>query len=610
MCGFIGLLNCKLDNRFQLDLLKHRGPDYSDQFTSELFSCGHTRLNIVDHNPSSNQPFISSDNRYVFVFNGEIYNFKDLYKYLSSVGIKFETFSDTEVLFQGLILEGVDFLSKCNGMFSFLLWDSKNKSLFCARDRFGKKPLYFTVTSRNEIIFASEMKALFPYIPRIKLSKRLPHYFRNPFDYEYSSNNVFSGVENIMPGHYSFINLNDLNVIQKRWWSTLDQLVSPPSTYNGQVDYFRELFIDAVRLRLQADVPVASALSGGLDSSAVFCVSDMLFKSGQVNEVLPLKGFVSKYDDDYLDESNWARYVAEHTSRELIEVAIDPSTCEFSLTDAFYYVEDPYITLPLPMLQTYRNIRDHGYVVTLDGHGADELMSGYGDLFLLHSDFDYHKSKDVIAAQRSLVSGSYSNVNNLDLVKGYSGFLYKFLGRYIRDRMWHNWSLHHPDIDSKDYKALTPFSRRLYQHFHFTILPTLLRNYDRYSMASGVEVRMPFMDHRIVSFLFSIPDSSKFGDGFTKRILRDSMRDIVPREILERRDKLGWNAPLHKWLVGPLRHQIDHALQHENQFQSEALRAWQPLQSKNSLTFHQAQAIWQSVQPAIWYNSVVNKAES
>ncbi len=308
---------------------------------------------------------------------------------------------------------------------------------------------------------------------------------------------------------------------------------------------------------MRSDVPIGTALSGGLDSSAVFCSMLHLINNGVSSSFIP-RAFVAHYPGSDIDELGWAK-LAVGTRQDLLSIVeVNPIDSNRNLEQALYQVEDPYITLPHPMLATYKAIKESGISVTLDGHGADEMFSGYNDLFLAMLTSDKAQLQEVNLISKSLETGVMpTNVSKLKLIGDALKAWLRFFARDTRDIFRRDKYLNHEDLRHKNYRRMSAFERRLYVIFHLTILPTLLRNYDRYSMAESVEVRMPFMDHRLVSFVFSLPLSSKLGAGHTKRIVRDAMKGIVPEPILTRRDKIGWNAPLHTWLSGELGCEID-----------------------------------------------------
>ena len=379
------------------------------------------------------------------------------------------------------------------------------------------------------------------------------------------------GIKRLPPGY--FARFKDGKFKTYRWWNTLDHLENVSYKYEDQVDRWREIFLDAVKIRMRSDVSIGTALSGGLDSSAVFCAMNFIDKK---NENISRKaenwqnGFCAHYPDSSLDESKWAKCATDSIKVDLKEVIINPQSSKWSIDKAFYQVEDPYLTLPLPMLETYRAISDHGIKVTVDGHGADELFSGYGHLNSLYKVSNLKQTAEIAAIIDSLSSGKYKIDKENMKINYINKKLFIFFYSYIRKPFSHlksffgkqnfeflRYKLENLDQSHDKFKMFDPFTKDLYEIFHITILPTLLRNYDRYSMASGVEIRMPFMDHRLVTYTFSLPWTSKIGGTYTKRIVRDALKGILPEKIRTRRDKIGWNAPLHEWFKGPLKNEIE-----------------------------------------------------
>ena len=307
---------------------------------------------------------------------------------------------------------------------------------------------------------------------------------------------------------------------------------------------------------------------------------------------------------------NWARLAVGDREELLNIVEVNPINNNHTLEQALYQVEDPYITLPHPMLATYKAIKESGISVTLDGHGADEMFSGYNDLFLAMLSFDMTNLQEVNAISKSLNTGVMpANASKIRLISGALKAWFRFFARDIRDIFRNDKYLNHEDLRHKNYRKMSAFERRLYVIFHLTILPTLLRNYDRYSMAESVEVRMPFMDHRLVSFVFSLPLSSKLGGGFTKRIIRDAMKGIVPEPIRTRRDKIGWNAPIHDWFKSCLKNNVQNTVSKNSQsiFYPSSKKALQKFENNNNPNFMDGQKLWQSILPLIWESSLNNK---
>ena len=628
MCGILGTIPSVEEKlfKFSLDRLAHRGPDgYGVWADADLITLGHRRLSIIDLSEKADQPMIDKSNRFIITYNGEIYNFIEIKKELEELGSVFYTKSDTEVILNAYRQWGNECLKKFNGMWALAIWDKTEKTLFLSRDRFGKKPLYYTQLYNGTFVFASEMKAIYPFLKKIQPNLNINYHFNFQFDYEHTENTVINGIKRIPPG-YSAIFKNG-RLILNRWWNTLDNLPAIPKKYEEQVEQWRELFLDSVKIRMRSDVPIGTALSGGLDSSAVF--SSMNYLSSKYNNQERQaqdwqNGFCSHFPGSSLDESKWAKIVTDAANVNLEKIIIDPQTSNWSINESLYQVEDPYQTLPLPMLETYRGISKKGIKVTIDGHGADELFIGYGDMPNFFSIKNFKLFSELNLIQESTNTGIYSS--NKFFIKYF--FIKKMFERILRSSRkfgkpsYHflrnlynrkknelnlsNYKLTFEDQEHPAYKNFDPFTKNLYKIFHITILPTLLRNYDRYSMASGVEIRMPFLDHRLVSFTFALPWTSKVGGTYTKRIIRDALKGIVPEQILTRRDKIGWNAPLHEWFKGPLKKEIETFIQIEN-LSKQTKNLFEDLQKKINPNFFDGQELWNLLMPELWKRSLLYK---
>jgi len=632
MCGISGVIDSVLMYRLRDHSLHHRGPDGTGVWIapdSEIpAKFIHNRLAILDLSPSGAQPMVSQDGNYILVFNGEIYNFLELKKDLEKDGVTFRGDSDTEVLLNGLVREGVDFLHKCNGMWAFCLWDRKNCTVLLARDRFGKKPLFYMNLEDGGFAFGSEMKALYPLMDRITPDQDYRHFCDHPFQYEGTEHCLIQGIKRLRPGHYAYWKAGSLQVV--RWWNTLDHLVEVPLRYEDQVEQWRELFVDAVRIRMRADVRIGTALSGGIDSTAVFSAMGYIrnkysYDAHDRSATDWQHGVCAAYPGSSLDETSWATIAAEHVGCKLDKVVLHGEVSEEALLSALYRVEDPYLTLPVPMLETYREISNRGIKVTLDGHGADELLSGYGGeliQFLPHLTFDEFRS--VKRAITSMSSGGSDGAGNdiRDLVGWYSARvrawnLYRHARRWLREAKnfgsRDKTSVTAPDYlgdvmrmehDHPRYRSMDLLTRSLYDITHLTILPTLLRNYDRYSMASGIEIRMPFLDYRLVCFAMSLPWTSKVRGGFTKSIIRDSLVGVMPDAIRLRRDKIGWNAPLHEWFNGPLNETVNRINSQHGKDDRLLNAAVCDYRSKSKPSFYDGQRLWQAMLPYLWRQSL------
>jgi asparagine synthase (glutamine-hydrolysing) len=555
MCGILGSIPGAEPNLFlkALTILGHRGPDdWGVYREAGMISLGQRRLAILDLSPGGRQPMASASKRYIIVFNGEIYNFIELRGELSQKGYRFKSESDTEVLLAAFEAWGENCLHKLNGMWAFAVWDTKEKRVFLSRDRFGKKPLFYAIIG-DKFVFASEMKAIFPFLPAVRASDDFSWMASHIFNYEATDKCLIHGIKRFPAGHYGWFKDGGLHLT--RYWNTLDHLVEVPKDYHEQAEALRELFLDACKLRMRSDVPIGTALSGGLDSSATICA--MAHLSTAASETRMARdwqhAFVACFPGTPIDESDYARMVTDHLGIQATFLPIDPLKAIDRLDEYNYLFEELYITSPIPFMLTYAAMREHGVVVTVDGHGADEGFGGYA--------FDYvaaFNDAKLNLSQVSMILDAY----NASLPAGSAQF--EAPGKW---RFWLEWHarqaarhvLRRGHIDrSKDsdhprWKNLDHLTRRLYLTTHETILPTLLRNYDRYSMANGVEIRMPFMDHRIMTFAFSLPWTSKIRNSFSKALIREAMGPYLPQEVTWRKTKIGFNSPTVDWIRGPLK---------------------------------------------------------
>ena len=630
MCGIGGIIGKRSKSSANkiINKLSHRGPDSNDFWISDnndypITLC-HTRLSIIDLTNYGSQPFFSNDKRYILVFNGEIFNFLELKEELEKKGCVFRTKTDTEVLLQGLILEGIDFQLKCNGMWAFCLWDRKLNKAILSRDRFGIKPLYFSFKNSNTFIFGSEMKAITPFLDSITPSKNINLFMRNLFNYEATDECVISDIKKLKSGHYLIFDNGSITI--NKYWNTLDHLIFKNDSYLNQVEEWKSLFLDSVSLRMRSDVPIGSALSGGLDSSSIVSAMALIEKENDEKRISKdwQHIFCSSYPGSEIDETSWAKRVAEDLSLPLNQIILKNSDLNYSMEDAMARVEDPFLTMPHPMLNTYRRIKSQGISVTLDGHGADELFSGYGHIsYAIANAKSFEKIRELIAIDKSTSSGVFSA--NEKRVK--RNWVRHSIKNIIKSSYYKSYSL--LSNSSKDffspyrispihfaegikehpaYLEMDAFSQVLFEIFHYSILPTLLRNYDKYSMANGVEIRMPFMDWRLVCKTFSLPMSSKIGGGYTKRIQRDSMKNILLDSIRLRRDKIGWNAPAQDWFRNELKDEVEKILakNKKSEFYNSTKKSWDKFKRLREPSFKDGVKTWKAIMPLVWFSALDN----
>ena len=581
-------------------------------------------MSILDLTKYGSQPFFSNDKRFVLVFNGEIYNFLELKEELEKKGCVFKTKTDTEVLLQGLINEGIDFQLKCNGMWAFCLWDRKLNKAILSRDRFGIKPLYFSIKNSNSFIFGSEMKAITPFLDSITPSTNINFFMSNLFNYEGTDECVISDIKRLKAGHYLIFENGEINI--NKYWNTLDHLVFKNDSYSNQIEEWKSLFLDSVSLRMRSDVPIGSALSGGLDSSSIVSAMKLISKENDGERISNdwQHVFCSSYPGSEIDETKWARKVAEDLSLPFNQIVLKNSDLNYSMEEAMAIVEDPYLTMPHPMLNTYRRIKSQGISVTLDGHGADELFSGYGHIsYAIANATNFKSIKELIAIEKSVSTGIFSSKekrvkrnwvrhNIKNIIKNLYIGSYSQLSKSSEDLFspFRISPIHFTEgiKEHPAYLEMDAFSQVLFEIFHYSILPTLLRNYDKYSMANGVEIRMPFMDWRLVTKTFSLPMVSKLGGGYTKRIQRDSMKNILLDSIRLRRDKIGWNAPAQDWFRNELKHEVEEILSKnkKSEFYNSSKKSWDQFNNLKEPSFKDGEKTWKSILPLVWFSALDN----
>jgi asparagine synthase (glutamine-hydrolysing) len=553
MCGIFGFVGdiARETALTCTNMLAHRGPDGCGIWEGDGVTLGHRRLSILDLSEAGAQPMSFADGRYHITYNGEIYNFIEIRNELSDKGHRFVSDSDTEVLLAAFFEWGEKCLLKLNGMWSFAIWDGHERSLFICRDRFGKKPLFYSMLPSG-LAFASEMKALFPLLSEVRPNIQLVKNATEMFKYESSENCLVEGIKRFPAGYSGW--WKDGKLTKRRWWCTLDHLPDVPLRYEEQVEQFRELFLDACHLRMRSDVPIGTALSGGLDSSSTISAMSYISKhkmDGRISSNWQ-HAFVACFPGTPLDEKQYAQMVTSHLGIDVNFLDIDPLDGINHLSEYLYLFEELYITSPLPFMAIYEAMKRHGVKVTVDGHGADELFGGYSfDIVSALSDaaLNPEKIRSVLDAYDGM---SHQNSSQFRLKPRWYRWLQWHSGR-VKDAIKANSTKYDYDELHPNWHRLDNLNKTLYRSTHETVLPTLLRNYDRYSMANGVEIRMPFMDHRVVGFAFAIPWDSKIRNGYSKSVVRDAMSMYMPHEVAYRKSKIGFNSPIVDWMQGPLK---------------------------------------------------------
>jgi asparagine synthase (glutamine-hydrolysing) len=524
---------------------------------------GHRRLAIHDLSPAGHQP-MSAAGRYWIIFNGEVYNFIELRTELIALGYRFMTNTDTEVILCAYIEWGERCLTRFNGMWALAIYDQQQRVLFLARDRFGVKPLYFSFEG-GRFSFASEIKAVLQASgtrARAQMDRLMDFLVWNISDH--TNQTMFHGIVQLPPGHFARISVGATidglralvpgDIEQVRWYTLQSRQVDAGSA----VEMFRETLQSAVDLRLRADVPVGSCLSGGLDSSSIVC----LMKDGLGDDSAGFqKTFTARSDDPAYDESRYAKAVIDKTGVDPHYVTPLPERLFDDLDRIIWHQDEPFVSTSIfAQWCVFSAAREAGVVVMLDGQGADEILGGYRGFFgaylasLMSRGSIFRWTQEILAMRKEIGFGFARSVGYMlaYLRPQYAHILGRFDSRAYGDRDWIDSSqasvfLRNPaaqgsgGLCSVRDMSITQVTR--------TNLPMLLHWEDRNSMAFSVEARVPFLDYRVVETALGLPDESKVGSGISKRILRQAMRGIVPDLVLDRRDKMGFVTAEELWVT-------------------------------------------------------------
>lgn len=506
--------------------VSHRGPDSSSvkfyKFDKTNLALGHRRLSIIDLSKDANQPM--NFESYEIIFNGEIYNYLELKSELESRGIKFETKSDTEVLLKAYKEWGSDCLDKFNGMFSFLIYDFEKNQIFFARDRFGIKPLYY-YKDRESIYFASEIKQFtkIENFEPVGNVNTIGNFIDNRY-LDYSEETFFKDIYQVRGGEAGYVNLHNLEFKKYKWYDLTK------TEYHKSVS-FLELFKKSINLRLRSDVMVGSCLSGGIDSSSIVCVVDKNLSVNKNNHTF--QTFTSCFEDKNYDERDLVEVTRKKTS--INSNYVFPSGKDFfeDLNNIIYFQDEPFPSTSIYAQScVFKQANQKGIKVMLDGQGADEIFCGYSEIFYP----SYFKSLNFKEKIYEILNSS----NKKKMIR----FFFKSL--FIKKNKKKASLLKRKYINKfqDDFDSLK--SHTIYfMKYH---LPALLHYEDRNSMRYSIEARLPFLDYKLVEAGYNMSDQDKLRDGLGKIIIRDSLRRIVPNEILDNKLKKGFGTPQKKWM--------------------------------------------------------------
>ena len=576
MCGINGIANTnrKSINENILmamrDEIIHRGPDDSGIFINKNINIGlaHRRLSIVDVK-HGHQPMFNNDKSVTIIYNGEIYNHADYRAELESKGYKYQTNCDTETILYLYEEYGSKCLKKLRGMFAFALWDERKSELFVARDRLGVKPLYYIHDAEGNLFFASEIKSLLiskAVKPELNYNSLPDQLANHGTSYDET---LFNGVKRLLPGH--FLIWHDGKIKIEKYWDVSFEPKEEKSEAEF-VERWREKFKESVRLRLMADVPIGMFLSGGIDSSAICAMMAQMVDK-------PIKTFSVGFKEREANEFEYARIVSKAFETEHHEITITPEQFFEELPNLIWHEDEPLgFIASVPLYFVSKLAQSHVKVV-LTGEGSDEILAGYGRYAKTLMLMQYGEKYESVApnflrsAVRSGVSAlpnsinrklsrtflsRQSDVENL-FFDNFAVFPKKMQSRLLSDKTKSKIADLNPYKFQNDWfnesDAVEMLDKILYADTK-TYLHELLMKQDQMSMAASIESRVPFLDHELVELTAKMPTKMKMRGKTTKWILRESLKNILPREILTR-SKMGFPVPVGNWFRNEFRHVIE-----------------------------------------------------
>lgn len=613
MCGIVGIVQSSPVDVRQLagmmDLIRHRGPDdeglvlfpagapvclagddtpsfegidalpykptahrreWFEGRPQSFLAMGHRRLAILDLSPFGHQPMSYAD-RYWIVYNGEVFNYLELRSELEREGYRFRSHSDTEVLLAGYDKWGPGLLDRCNGMWSMAIYDRVRKTLFLARDRFGIKPLYYRVApDGSALAFSSEIKAFSAQANwRAKMAAQPVFDFLAWGIQDHSDETMFDGVYHLPAGHFALIELDDQHRLSRklapriattRWYDLAKTSATVPDNFADAAQEFRRLFLDAVRLRMRADVPLGSCLSGGLDSSSIVCSVRAELES--IKGAPAQKTFSSCSEFAQVDEREYIEAVTRNTNIESSLIFPDADEMFDRLDELVWTQDEPFGSSSVfAQWCVFRAAREKGVIVMLDGQGADEQLAGYhGFLGARLAGLARHAQLRDFGSE----FGAMRRMHGYGPVKFAEYLVANLMPRSIRPlgaargmtAMRRDW-LDVGKLGARDRDPFVPLGARALSVRDLSLaqmaganLQMLLHWEDRSSMAHSLEARVPFLDYRLVEYVVNLPEVFKVKDGVTKRVLRSGMDGLVPRKILDRVDKKGFLTAEEYWMKG------------------------------------------------------------
>lgn len=627
MCGICGIVSSSPDRPVDqsaladmCQLLYHRGPDDEGIYIDNYAGLGIRRLSIIDL-VTGHQPMCNEDGTIWLVFNGEIYNYRELRIQLEKKGHVFKSRSDSEVIVHAYEEFGDAFVHQFNGMFAFGLWDATQKRFLLARDRLGIKPLYYSA-SRDRVVFGSELKAV---ISHSSVPRDIDHEALDLFlslEYVPGPRTIVKNVHKLPPGH--LLTFRDGNITIKQYWDV--ELRGKSRRAQDYIEELSELVQDSVRLRLVSDVPVGCFLSGGIDSSTI--VAYMTAGSSD-----PVKAFSIGFHDETYDERSYARKAAAHFGVEHHVEIIRPDIV--ALTNQLIgHLDEPLSDFSIFPAYLVSKLAKQYVKVILSGDGGDELFAGYDTYIAQQLDGMYSRLPTYL--RRRTIPGVMALVPPQPAKKGFINRTKRFVeGAALANSLQHTrWmiflspldraALYQPWLQAElngstavsmleshfgRVAQLEALTQQQYVDLKTYLVDNILTKVDRMSMAASIEVRVPFLDHRIVEFALNLPNSMKLKRLQTKVALRQLASNRVPEEILNK-PKQGFSIPLKHWLRGPLQPMMTDLLSQENlrnrgYFEPQVVAKW--VQEHLDARVNHSHRLWALMVFELWQQQVLDK---
>jgi asparagine synthase (glutamine-hydrolysing) len=550
MCGISGIINInnnKVD-KFEIEeinnLIQHRGPNGEGFYFGENFAFGHRRLSIIDLSEDGSQPMFYDD-KYIIIFNGEIYNYIEIKEELQENGINFKTKSDTEVILASYDFWGQDCIKYFNGMWSFCIYDKHKGTLFCSRDRYGVKPFYYTIID-NKFIFGSEIKQLLYFNKDRYANINLMVDYLVGYDEHNINDTFFEGIHKLPASHNLIYDLSNHEFKLEKYYELIVNHNIRKLNLKESLELVEEEFKRSIKIRMRSDVMVGTCLSGGLDSSTIASYASKVY----VNSENKFTAIHAKSVDKDTDESEFAKIVADASNIDLIIVEPGEEAFFNVINDIIKIHEEPFSGPSLYMQYfVFKKARQNNCIVMLDGQGGDEVFLGYERYYL--ATLKYLSLLDKIRLITSITKYTrYSYKQIIALLFFYRfpwihSFFQKNRAKFIKKEYLKFLSLSEFDTNLKNYKNIDFLQKS--ELFQF-VLPQLLKVEDKNSMANSIESRLPFLDYKLIETVYSVNNSYKIQKMWSKYLMRTMIENKLPDSIVWRRKKIGFAAPTDTWL--------------------------------------------------------------